>query len=106
MDIKKEIEAFEKEAFKQSGGWATFTKAYGDVYENKQLNFAWSMWLAAKQQAVPEGFVVVPVEPTQVMLDKFPEVVYQDTYAGECSVWVDDETIKTGYKAMIQEAQK
>lgn len=41
MNINKEREEFEKEAFKQSGGWATFHKAYGDVYENNQLNFAW-----------------------------------------------------------------
>ncbi|MBJ9901972.1 hypothetical protein [Acinetobacter bereziniae] len=62
MDIEKEREEFEKEAFKQSGGWATFHKAYGDVYENNQLNFAWKVWLAAKSQTTPEGFVLVPTE--------------------------------------------
>ncbi|MDV8155238.1 hypothetical protein [Acinetobacter bereziniae] len=68
MDIEKEREEFEKEAFKQSGGWATFHKAYGDVYENNQLNFGWKVWLAAKLNAVPEGFVLVPREPTQDMM--------------------------------------
>ncbi|MEN8368550.1 hypothetical protein [Acinetobacter bereziniae] len=62
MDIEKERKEFEKEAFKQSGGWATFHKAYGDVYENNQLNFGWKVWLAAKLHAVPEGFVLVPKE--------------------------------------------
>ncbi|UOH19858.1 hypothetical protein [Acinetobacter sp. NyZ410] len=65
MDIEKEREEFEKEAFKQSGGWATFHKAYGDVYENNQLNFAWKVWLAAKQQATPEGFVFVDKKHTE-----------------------------------------
>jgi hypothetical protein len=68
MDIEKEREEFEKEAFKQSGGWATFHKAYGDVYENNQLNFAWKVWLAAKKQATPEGFVLMPIKPTKTMV--------------------------------------
>ncbi|MDO6644547.1 hypothetical protein [Acinetobacter guillouiae] len=68
MEINKEREEFEKEAFKQSGGWATFHKAYGVVYENNQLNFAWKVWLAAKKQAIPEGFVLMPIKPTETMV--------------------------------------
>lgn len=68
MDIEKERKEFEKEAFKQSGGWATFHKAYGDVYENNQLNFGWKVWLAAKLDAVPEGFVLVPKVPSEEIL--------------------------------------
>ena len=71
-----------------------------------RLTDSWNAWKAAKAQAVPEGFVVVPKEPTQEMIDKFPEVFYQDTYAGECSMWVGDETIRNGYKAMIEAAQE
>ena len=48
-----------------------------------------------------EGYKLVPVEPTEKMINEFPEVFYHDTYAGECSLWVDDETIRNGYKAMI-----
>lgn len=54
---------------------------------------------------VPEGYTLVPVDPTQKMIDKFPEVFYQDTYAGECSLWVDDEVIRSGYKAMLGEVE-
>jgi hypothetical protein len=92
MEIEKEREEFEKEAFKQSGGWATFNKAYGNVYENKQLNFAWLVWLAAKQQAVPEGFVLVPKEPTLKM-----SVAYEEYAVAPCS-----SLSVSGYKAMIE----
>ena len=34
-----------------------------------QLNYGWSMWQAAKAQAVPDGFVVVPKKATKKMLD-------------------------------------
>ena len=34
-----------------------------------QLNYGWSIWQAAKAQAVPDGFVVVPKEPTDEILN-------------------------------------
>ena len=34
-----------------------------------QINFGWRVWQAAKAQAVPDGFVVVPKEPTPKMID-------------------------------------
>ena len=58
------------------------------------LNTGWVMWLRArraKAQAVPEGFVVVPKEPTWDMID-----------AGENACYGDDEHIcKIVYQAMI-----
>lgn len=48
-------------------------------------------WQAAKADAVPEGFVVVPKEPTWDMID-----------AGENACYGDDEHIcKIVYQAMI-----
>ena len=35
-----------------------------------RLTDSWNAWKAAKAQAVPEGFVVVPKEPTEEMLIK------------------------------------
>ena len=66
LDFQKEREAFELWAIKASGGWASFSKSHGDVYANNKLQFAWETWLAAKAQ-VPEGFVLVPKEPTLEM---------------------------------------
>ncbi|MBP1471236.1 MULTISPECIES: hypothetical protein [Acinetobacter calcoaceticus/baumannii complex] len=35
----------------------------------ERFNFGWSMWQKAKAQAVPEGYVVVPKQPTPKMID-------------------------------------
>ena len=39
-----------------------------DFYVDKHTQTCWEAWQAAKAQAVPEGFVVVPKEPTKAML--------------------------------------
>ena len=36
-------------------------------YEDRDTLCGWHMWLEAKAQAVPEGFVLVPKEPTEAM---------------------------------------
>lgn len=33
-----------------------------------KINISWETWQAAKNQAVPDGFVVVPKEPTDAMI--------------------------------------
>lgn len=102
MDIKKEREAFEAwycrshTGLKQSD-LAKFRTLSGYSFSDSlKINISWETWLAAKQQAVPDGFVVVPIEPTWEMID-----------AGENSCYGDDEDIvKKVYKSMIQGAQK
>lgn len=108
MNIEKEREAFEGWFSKEFRCDEWVYNPFGrmefnniDAYSCSTVNTVWSAWLAAKTQAIPDGFVVVPVEPTQKMVDEFPEVHYQDTYAEDCSLWVEDEIIKLGYKAMI-----
>ena len=61
----------------------------------ESINLSWRMWQAAKAQAVPEGFVVVPKEPTDAM--------YQ-AYARH-SVAPMSTLSKTGYKAMLEAAR-
>ena len=43
----------------------------GNCFEDDMLNMAWEMWSSAKHsvkaQAVLEGFVLVPKEPTEAM---------------------------------------
>ena len=68
MDIQKEREAFE--------GWYVANYHDGDIHPNHHLldfkeydqeyvddlvNMLWEAWQAAKAQAVPEGYKVVPV---------------------------------------------
>ena len=96
IDLEKEREAFEAwfKSLNENGRTTYFL--------GQESKVAWEAWQAAKAQAIPDGFVVVPKEPTQKMIDAFPEVEYEDTYAGACSIWVDDNTLKIGYKAMIE----
>ena len=66
MDIKKEREAFEKHASK----FFITNEAFEDDGENyvyDEVKFMWDCWLAAKAQAVPEGFVVFPKKQTSKM---------------------------------------
>lgn len=55
--------------------------AFAAVY----ISGAWMAWQAAKAQAVPEGFVVVPKEPTEAMHQAGQNIVtfgggYDDIY--------------------------
>ena len=56
------------------------------------INFGWSAWQAAKAQAVPEGFVLVPKEPTLKM-----SIAYQKNAIAPVS-----SLSISGYKAMIE----
>lgn len=91
MDLQKErealiaeIERFKEEAMKSYvvSCWAesyTNTDPFGYVILENENNKVWwlktqayqlwEMWQAAKAQAVPDGFVVVPKEPTPKMID-------------------------------------
>jgi len=39
----------------------TFSKNEDDSYQMDIIHFGWKIWQAAKAQAVPEGYKVVPV---------------------------------------------
>lgn len=94
MDIKKEREAFEQHL--TDTGLVEFA-GYGfavdecDEYLHEPTQVAWDSWLIglnrAKAQAVPEGFVLVPKEPTSEML-----------YCG----YAAPDNLAAKYKAMIE----
>ena len=69
MDLQKEREAFEKECRLLCYKGNMVMSNLGSFYNNEQTNWMWQMWLSAKAQAVPEGFVLVPKEPTEKMID-------------------------------------
>ena len=94
MDFQKEKEAFEKHASK----FFKTNKAFEDDGENyvyDEVKFMWDCWLAAKAQAVPEGFVLMPKEPTEKMnkagLQEYRKVI-----------GVGQDDIGYIYKAMIE----
>ena len=68
MDIQKEREAFEKHASK----FFTTNEAFendGENYVYDEVKFMWDCWLAAKAQAVPEGFVLVSAEQMKQLVE-------------------------------------
>ena len=60
------------------------------------INFGWSAWQAAKAQAVPEGFVWMPKEPTQNIYRTFYDA-FNSADAGNTA-----QNFKVAYKAMIE----
>lgn len=60
----------------------------------------YGVWQAATAQAVPEGHVVVPVEPTQEIFRKFYDGFNVSNGVNTA------QRFKDGYKAMIKAAQE
>ena len=105
MDIQKEREAFEQHL--TDTGLVEFA-GYGfavdecDEYLHEPTQVAWDSWLIglnrAKAQAVPEGFVLVPKEPTQELLNKM-----QDFFVGAFENGLTGgQSIHCAYIAMIE----
>ena len=73
MNIQKEREAFEKEML-DSGYVAGNISAFWDEKNQNydiaitELRMAWHAWKSAKAQAVHEGFVLVPMVPSERMI--------------------------------------
>ena len=58
------------------------------------------VWQAAKAQAVPEGFVLVPKEPTDAMLfAASARDIVAEHYGGENILWPE---LRETWKAMIE----
>ena len=75
MDIQEEREAFEAwycrnhTGLKQSD-LAKFRTLSGYSFSDSlKINISWEAWQAAKAQAVPEGFVLVPMVPSERMIN-------------------------------------
>ena len=99
MDLQKEREAFE--AWFIENGILIDT----DFNVAKRAFEAGAAWQAAKAKDIPEGFVLVPKEPTQKMLDATINVpipaVYVDSISGQHKL-----EVAAYYKAMIAAAQE
>ena len=101
MDIDKESnrEAFEAYMAEKYKNLMDRRKCLnnGGGYMAWDMNVAWQVWQAAKAQAVPDGFVLVPKEPTERMLDSAYSSISDNLH------YADLENI---YKAMIWSAQE
>ena len=83
MDLQKEREAFEKECRLLCYKGNMVMSNLGSFYNNEQTNWMWQMWLSAKAQAVPEGFVLLDKHQlAQLManMDSFGKKALGDDY--------------------------
>lgn len=96
MDIEKERKLFEKH----------MKETYGDLIDQRpclnsegfymswDMNVAWSVWQASANR---EGFVLVPVEPTEDM------TIYA---VDNCEYQLEHEVMASIYKDMIKASQE
>jgi len=104
MDIEKEREAFEDwycknhTGLKQSDLAKFRTLSDYSFSDSLKINISWEAWQAAKAQAIPDGFVLVPKEPTQELLNKM-----QDFFIGAFENGLTGgQSIHCAYIAMIE----
>ena len=92
MDLQKEKEAFE--AWFIENGIPIDT----DFNVAKRAFEAGAAWQASKDQTIPDGFVVVPKEPTQELLNKM-----QDYFVGAFENGLTGgQSVHCAYIAMIE----
>ena len=121
MDIQKEREAFLNVYVNYKGDsrkiqfneeteqfmWRKNNVSDTEVEYVHLMNQRWYAWLAcakSKAQAVPEGFVVVPKEPTQKMLNAGHVVM--NPIKGSLVQAGTNQKRRDCYKAMIEAAQE
>lgn len=95
MDLNKERAAFE--------GW--FGNTICDLWcaDNREVQMAWEAWQAAKASAVPDGYVLVPKEPTR----KIREAMYMAQHYHMSVINPDEwDAVDKSYKAMIEAVQE
>lgn len=119
MDINKEKIAHEKHLLSQGVDFKYLPNIQYNELENvyeliewgeeysealNEINSSWCTWQAAKAQAVPEGFAVVPIEITPKQIEAYMKGKVFPASMGEHRKFV--ERLSKDYKAMIEAAQE
>ena len=93
MDIQKERELFE--------AWLKSLNENGRTtyFLGRESMVAWEAWQAAKAQAVPEGFVLVPKEPSADLVNHGHQVFLGHFNEGGQT---GGRSLYFAYKAMIE----
>lgn len=102
MDINKEREAFENWHIRNMDINSDFEKIseQDSPYMDEHVNNSWLTWQAAKAQAVPEGFAVVPIEITPKQIEAYMKGKIFPASMGEHRKFV--ERLSKDYTAMIE----
>lgn len=98
MDIQKEREAFEV--------WLkNYIKANSDCWdmEDYEKESMFHAWQAAKAQAVPEGFVLVPKEPTdKTIASMINTPIEVNLLCDHADIFLSEGEAYIAYQAMIE----
>ena len=102
MNSEKEREAF-KAWFKKEYLGIDNLATQGDEGAITRRDYAYVGWKAAKAQAVPEGFVLVPKEPSADLVNHGHQVFLG--HFNECGQ-TGGRSLYFAYKAMIEAQEK
>ncbi|WP_180036929.1 MULTISPECIES: hypothetical protein [unclassified Acinetobacter] len=76
-------------------------------YEDRETLCGWHMWLEAKAQAIPDGFVLVPKEPNREFKDRlrsYLDNLWMGDHGCDWDYFVDATAIKSNeiWRFMIE----
>lgn len=72
-------------------------------YEDRETLCGWHMWLEAKAQAVPEGFVLVPKEPTDKTIARMINTPIEvNLLCDHADIFLSEGEAYIAYQAMIE----
>ena len=96
MNIEKEGELFEQ-WWEDEG---QYHRAGGNDYCK---TFAWEAWIFAKAQAVPDGYVVVPKEPTdKTIAHMINTPIEVNLLCDHADIFLSEGETHVAYQAMIE----
>ncbi|MCL5767395.1 hypothetical protein [Acinetobacter sp. ANC5681] len=108
-DIEREaFEALPLAKLALDQDWVRYSEDTNTYYPNEDfcpesapetMNFAWQSWQAAKAQAVPDGFVLVPKEPSADLVNHGHQVFLGHFNEGGQT---GGRSLYFAYKAMIE----
>ena len=84
-----DIHRFE-EAYLNAGGKSSELEKEDGEYTSSKAQMAWEMWQVAKAQAVPEGFVLVPVKEIKTWYLDDSENIYREDPDWLCDIAIGE----------------
>ena len=105
MDFQKEREAFENWHIRNMDINSDFEKIseQDSPYMDEHVNNSWLTWQAAKAQAVPEGFVLVPKEPTDKTIARMINTPIEvNLLCDHADIFLSEGEAYIAYQAMIE----
>ena len=118
MDMQKEKIAHEKHLLSQGVDFKYLPNIQYNELENiyeliewdeeysealNEINSSWCTWQAAKSQAIPEGFVLVPKAPTDITIARMINTPIEvNLLCDHADIFLSEGEAYIAYQAMIE----